>query len=485
MKIPSSLVRYSEEKTAMEFGIHILSVLIVMLPAVTTYGQEVALAIAATGPDQKQTAKPVLASPEPNAASEAPAANRSDNKMTGKSDYLNCFEIVWQTVNDEYPDPTFGGLDWNEVRDRYQPLIANAESDEAFYKLVNEMLFGLNVSHLAVIPHNAPEEIEPILSAEGSIGIDVRLIEGDATITSVIPESPGAQAGLRPGFIIQSINGTTIKQITEEREAGLTTPPFNDRNKRCNITGAILERVYGSPGSEISIIYLDERQEKQEKKIVRVGRGDRIVLSDELPPFFVEFETKHLGDSIGYIRFNAFLPPIHEKFPQTIEKMSDASGLIIDLRGNPGGAFFVRKALAETLVRERTLFWRYKSRNETRDVYLEPAETIYEGPVAVLVDVRSWSSSEEFAGGLQAIGRATIVGERTPGKVMVQREMELPNGALFIYPFEQTRTADDTILEGNGVVPDIEVTLDRILLMQGIDSQLEAAIQHIGSEVRK
>ena len=67
-------------------------------------------------------------------------------------DCSGCFETVWQTVNDRYFDPSFGGLDWAEVHDRYKPLIAAAESDEEFYKLLNQMLFELNVSHVGAVP---------------------------------------------------------------------------------------------------------------------------------------------------------------------------------------------------------------------------------------------------------------------------------------------------------------------------------------------
>jgi C-terminal processing protease CtpA/Prc len=63
--------------------------------------------------------------------------------------------------------------------------------------------------------------------------------------------------------------------------------------------------------------------------------------------------------------------------------------------------------------------------------------------------------------------------------------MQLPNGATFMYPIEQTRTADGTILEGRGVIPDIQIELDRDLLLQGIDSQLEAAIDYIEAQGAK
>ncbi len=400
----------------------------------------------------------------------------SPTSTAASQGYLDAFEAVWQTVNDTYFDPTFGGLDWNEVHDRYRPLVAGAADDETFYDLINQMLFELNVSHIGAVPPDELQQIDPVLSAEGSIGIDVRLINGDAVITSVEPGSPGAQAGLRPGFVIQSSDGNTIEQISEET---IMIPPLHDRNRRKRITSAILGHLYGPPETSISIVYLDEQGETHTESIVRAERAGRVVLDDSLPPFFIDFEAKRLDGDIGYIRFNAFLPPVDTEFPQAIESMSDTAGLIIDLRGNHGGVFFVRKALAEKLVGEPTLFWRYERRDGIREVYLEPAERVYEGPVVVLIDVLSISSAEEFAGGLQAIGRAVIVGERSPGIVVVMATLQLPNGATLIHPVERTLTADGLVLEGHGVTPDIEVALDRSLLLQGIDSQLEAAIAHI------
>ena len=83
-----------------------------------------------------------------------------------KNEWQDTFETVWQTVNDKYFDPSFGGLDWKGVHDRYQPQIAAVEDEETFYKLINTMLFELNVSHIAVVPPEDKEQLEPILSAE-------------------------------------------------------------------------------------------------------------------------------------------------------------------------------------------------------------------------------------------------------------------------------------------------------------------------------
>lgn len=397
-------------------------------------------------------------------------------KQSVNANCSDCFEIVWQTVNERYFDPTFGGLDWNEVHDRYQQLMLTAESDEEFYTFLNMMLFELDVSHVAVIPPDDLEQIDRVLSAEGNIGIDIRLIDDFAVITSVSRGSPGDLAGLRPGYLIQSIDGRTIEQISEEV---VLIPPMHERNKRKRITDAVLTRAYGSPGTTVEVTFLDGNDDVHNRSIVHANRPGGEVIDEGLPAFYTEFEARRLNGGIGYIRFNAFLPPVDQKFFQAVESMGDTAGLIIDLRGNHGGVFEVRKALAEKVLMEPTLFWTYERRDETRNVILDPAQQVYKGPIAVLIDALSVSSAEEFSGGLQSIGRAVIVGGRSPGIVVVGEWMQLSNGATFMYPVGQTKTSDGTILEGHGVQPDIEVALDRSSLLRGIDTQLEAAIQYL------
>ncbi len=402
------------------------------------------------------------------------APGKSDSEAAKR--HLECFEIVWKTLNDKYFDPTFGGANWKEVHARYRPLIAAAADEKAFYEIINKMVFELNVSHSGVVPPDEKEQIEPIASAEGSLGMSLRLLDGAAVVTSVMPDSPGERMGLRPGFIVERIGGKTPAQWGEEVER---IPPLHERNERKRVTSKILEQLYGKPGTPISLVYRDAGGMTREARAEMTPRGGKQVSSDaRWPPFYVEFESKRLGD-IGYIRFNAFLPPVHERFAEVIGSFRDARGLIIDLRGNHGGQFFVRKPVVDRLVPERRLFWSYKGRSSARNVFAEPAKSVYAGPLVVLVDVMSASSAEEVAGGLQSIGRAYVVGERTAGICVVMDAVLLPNGAVFVYPVEQTRTADGTVLEGRGVIPDQEVGLDRTLLLKGIDSQLEAAIQHI------
>jgi carboxyl-terminal processing protease len=204
-----------------------------------------------------------------------------------------------------------------------------------------------------------------------------------------------------------------------------------------------------------------------------------------IPPMFLEFESRWIDERIGYIRFNAFHSALLDRILAAIDEMYEADGLIFDLRGNPGGDFQVRRTLVEKLLQEQVLFWSYQSREGVRNIYATPDDRPYLGSVAVLVDRTSASSSEEFSGGLQAIGRAAVVGERTPGMVLVADVVQLENGATLVYPSAETRVSDGTVLEGRGVIPDIPVQLDAASLADGRDLQLEAAADYVRSATRR
>ena len=387
------------------------------------------------------------------------------------------FEIVWRVVNGRHFDPTFAGVDWQELHDRYQQQAMFASGSE-YYRLVNEMLWQLDVSHLAVVPSNYWQRVEPTVMAGGSIGVDVRLYDGEAVITSVEAGSSAAQAGLRPGFVIVSIDGTSIAEIAREAESEIP-PPDNERNRIETITSDILAQIYGRPGTHVTIGYLDGQGQRSSRRIERRSRPGKTATAAGFPPNYITFESKRLAGGIGYIQFNWFGADLAEQLPSTIASMRNAPGLIIDLRGNPGGMRDAAIAGAEQLVSERSKCSTLRTRGGSREIVLKPAYDSYDGPVVVLIDVMSKSSSEFFAACTQSIGRSMVIGDRSPGSVGPAEIMPLPNGATFIYPIAQESTLDGTILEDHGVIPDIPVALDRALLSQGIDSQLEAATAYI------
>jgi len=396
------------------------------------------------------------------------------------NEYLNTFEIVWNKVNETYFDPTFGGLNWIDVHDRYQPKIASAKHDEDFHSLVNKMLWELKVSHAAFIPPGFFAAVEPIVFAKGGIGINMRMLNGNAVITSVDPESPGHRAGLRSGFIIQAIDSIPIAQI--EKEVKRDMPPYNDRSRIAQITKGIMGRIYGDPETEVFIAYIDEGGQKREKKITRAKRSGVAVGPKGMFFLAVEFEARRLDNEVGYIRLNTLQPQLVTQISNAIKSMGDVSGIIIDLRGNSGGEI---ERMLDLFLIEKTFLYLKRTRDSETKIFSDPPDDVYQGPLVVLIDKLSGSASELFAASLQALKRAVVVGERSPGSVTESDTMIFPNGAVFMYPVAQISTPDGEVLEGYGVVPDIEVGLDHEMLLKGIDSQLGTAVRYIEKETQK
>jgi len=397
--------------------------------------------------------------------------------------WIASYDTVWQTVNEHHYDPTFGGLDWNEVHDRYLGLVGSVRDDAGFIKLLNEMLGELRLSHYAVF--HVKEQVasgSPLISS-GSIGLDVRLLDGKVVVTSVTPGLPAAEAGLKAGYLVESIDGIPVERIMAEADSAVI-PTADERGALSEVTDEVRRRLFGDAGTSVSLTYRDEAEMPHETTLPRRQRTGKTTIDEDLPPFYVDFLAKRIDDNIGYVSFNAFVAPVDERFGEAIDTLGDMRGLIIDIRGNPGGMHEVGEAIVSKLIRKETLFSIFRYRDETKEVVVQPSGTTFDGPVAVLIDVMNASASERFSGCIQSIGRAVVVGERSSGSVGPSDVKKLPNGASFMYLMAQSLTPDGTVLEGHGVIPDITVALDRATLLDGRDVQLERSIAYIKNEAR-
>jgi carboxyl-terminal processing protease len=213
--------------------------------------------------------------------------------------------------------------------------------------------------------------------------------------------------------------------------------------------------------------------------LLRKERPGKTILDKSLPPFFVEFQAKRIADNIGYISFSTFLSPVDERFKQALEGMQDVRGIILDIRGNPGGMHTVGEAIVAKLIQKPTLFSVFKYRDRKEEVVVQPNGITYAGPVIVLIDGQNASASERFAACLQSIGRGVVIGERSRGAVGPSDGELLPNGTTFQYLTAQSLTPDGIVLEGRGVIPDIVVKPDREALLHGNDTPLDRAVKYI------
>ena len=409
--------------------------------------------------------------------------NSNVNSVSEKSEsniFMASFNMVWQTVNENHYDPTFGGVDWDEIYKRYQKRVADLDDNDQFIELANKMLKELKLSHYAVFDVKKSSNSGSPLISQGTIGLETRIIDNKAIAKSVKPGSPAFVAGLRQGYEITMIDSVPVAKIIKDAEEE-HIPHFNDRVLAGSMNDAVLNCFFGDADSSVLVSFVDAIGNEHEKEIMRQERPFKTIIDENFPTIYVDFEYKVIEGDIGYVYFDAFVPPVDTMFAKAIDSMQGIKGLIIDIRGNPGGMHEVGEAIASKLVDEKTLFSLFKTRDEVEEVYVNPDGKIFDGPVAVLIDVMNASASERFSACIQSIGRAVVIGEWSPGSVGPSDVKELPNGASFMFLIAQSLTPDGTVLEGYGVKPDITVSLDRDKLLNGIDTQVERAIQYIGA----
>jgi carboxyl-terminal processing protease len=160
-----------------------------------------------------------------------------------------------------------------------------------------------------------------------------------------------------------------------------------------------------------------------------------------------------------------------------------ADGFILDLRGNPGGIGAMAPGFAGWFVREPDHeLGTMLTRDSKLRFVVNPRPETFDGPLAVLVDGLSASTSEILAGGLQDLKRARVFGTRTMGAALPSAFERLANGDGFQYAFANYVSAGGRPLEGRGVTPDVVVAPDRQALLAGRDPVLEAAVRWIGAQ---
>jgi carboxyl-terminal processing protease len=367
------------------------------------------------------------------------------------------FEKVWKTVNEKFFDPNFGGVNWKEVRARYAQLIAAAKTDDEFYRVLANMLGELHSSHLEVV---RPEEFSKAEEPPVTTGLSLKEIDGQVMISRILKNSAAAGSAMRPGFLLKTIDGAEIKSI-----------------------GDALEKIHGKAGTKVALGYLDEKDELRqitlERRVIPPGEIDKQTFGQGAA-IYALFDSSRLADGIGYIHFTSFITPFQQKVRDAIGSMRGAPGIVIDLRGNGGGDDRVGLAMANALFAKKTLLMITRTRKGDDNYYTaKPGKDPYTGQVVILLDQESGSASEQFAAGMQEAGRATIIGKTSVGADMDADVIALPTGALFVYAYGQPRTPGGVVIEGRGVIPDIDVDLLRKDLLAGRDTQLEAAIAFI------
>lgn len=395
---------------------------------------------------------------------------------------VDTFDAAWTIVRDTHFDQTLNGVDWNRVRVELRPRAAAAQNAGELRAVLRDMLGRLGQSHFTVIPATADGPKPADLS--GDTGVDVRLIDDAVIVTAVETGSAAAQIGVKPGWKVLAIGGAPLEPL-------LAALPAERRLRNVEAWRLAHERLRGAAGSTVRVSFEDGSGHLHDVVLARRPETGQPVTVGHLPTMFVRVESERRqlsgGLTAGVIRFNVWMTAVDREFQKAIDSHRNADGIIIDLRGNPGGLAAMLMGISGHFVNERKALGTMKTRDSELRFVANPrlvdaaGQRVqpFAGPVAILVDAMSGSASECFAGGMQGIGRARVFGQVSMGQALPALFDQLPNGDVLIHAYGDFVAADGTRLEGRGVMPDELVPLTRASLLAGQDRTMDAALEWI------
>ena len=416
----------------------------------------------------------------PTALPDTPVPGRERAGLT-PADRQRAFEFVWQTINERYYDPKLNGVDWKAVHDRYKPLALSTPDDDAFWEALDRMTGELKDAHTRV---ESPKRAEQISNNESiSLGFSFVPLDGKLVIAGVSFESDAYWAGVRSGMRIVTIQGEDALVAFEKLKAGTRF----DSTERSRHLRAVRKLTAGEPDTKVAFTF--ERAD-----------GTRIDATLTRRRLTTAATASHrvLPSGFGYVRLSQWTLGASNRTITGLKELKKTPGLVIDLRGNPGGSLHAVKNVLEEFFPKRTEVGRTLTRTgKAVSMFFGAVEVIelklsvagnpeaYAGPVVVLVNESSGSGSEFFAGSMQALGRATVVGQPTCGCLLgFLGYASVPGGGELAYSEVGFEMANGKRIEGEGVIPDRTVPIAMADLQLNRDRVLEEAQAILAAAVK-
>lgn len=324
---------------------------------------------------------------------------------------LEAFGAVFDLVKDRYVHP---------VGDR--ELLVNA---------IRGMVSGLD-PHSAYLTSEDYAELQEGTSGEfGGLGIEITTEDGFIRIVTPLDDSPAHDAGLEPGDLVTRVDGESVQGVTTTEAA---------------------KRIRGLPGTPVTLTILREGEEQPlEFTIVRDIVEVESVKSDLLEPGFAR------------IRITRFQTQTGTRLIEVLRRVEEAneaplSGVVLDLRNNPGGILAGAVAVADTFLDDGLIVYTQGRNEDSREEYFARSPDLTDGlPIVVLVNGGTASAAEIVAGAFQDRRRAVVAGARTFGKGSVQTILALEDGSALKLTTARYYTPAGHSIQAQGIVPDIEL----------------------------
>jgi len=391
------------------------------------------------------------------------------------------FEALWKAIDTTYAGFALKHIDWKDIGRRYRARLTDVTTDDAFYRLLGQMVTELRDTHSWLQNYRDP----PLLQVT-SIAVD--LLEGNPFVVAVRPGSDADQAGVKPGSQILNVDGVTAAKRMEAL--------------RPLLHGFSSERAFERDATRH---LLAAEQSVPAKLFMREPNGDLLAATlarepgpttrrPELRPGFEITRRTNLEFGIhpsgaGYIRIPSFEPraELDADFDAALDALRNTPGLIIDLRDNTGGyshpamvgRFFDRRTKTTvSFIKSGPGHGTFR-KQPGFDAPTGPWQ--YTRPVVLLVNDLTGSAADLFVAELGTSKRVTVVGTTTHGNVSGTAVYAvLPCNLVVRISNGYVTDARGRAIEENGNAPDISVAPTLADLLAGRDRALEkaAAVLH-------
>ncbi|WP_317312084.1 S41 family peptidase [Clostridium thermobutyricum] len=289
------------------------------------------------------------------------------------------------------------------------------------------------------------------------IGVHIGIKDSKVEVVKPMENSPAKKAGIKPEDIIVEIDGQEIKGDIEKAS----------------------KLIKGKKGEAVNLVI--ESKDSKEKKNVKVIR-DEIKTEDVI--------VEILSNNIGYIQITGFNEGVTDKLKKGINSLKEKGmkGLILDLRGNPGGYLHEAIGVASQFIKKGETITYTINKYDKKEVK-ESKGGVAEGmPLVTLIDGGSASASEVVTGALRDYKVATIVGENSFGKGIVQAPIEFSDGSALKVTISKYYTPNGENIHKKGIKPDIVVEIPKEVLEKpydrNTDIQLKKAIEVIEDKTK-
>ena len=262
---------------------------------------------------------------------------------------------------------------------------------------------------------------------------------GVITLTHVYEDSPAMKAGLKDNDILYKVEELEVTGV--------------DLNE-------VVSHIRGEGGTDVTVTAVRDKIEVQ------------------------TVEAKMLEDGIGYLSVSEFDSVTYSQYIKGLDQLAgkDMKGLIVDLRGNPGGNLNTVCDMLDVML-PRGLIVYMQDKNGRKEEMTSDDENQFTLPMAVLVNGNSASASEIYAGAIQDYGLGKIIGTQTYGKGVVQKIFDLKDGTCVKLTIAEYYTPKGRNINGKGITPDVEVPYEYDEKHPEADNQLERAVEELKKEM--